>query len=1096
MNNKETVKRSNDSIGDAVKTNVCIDSYSTQIIQNEQSTNQCKSAVMLLNELYPNSLYECVQDRSNVNLYKVIVKVNGNEFLGIGGRKKTAKHFAAAAALDTLLAPSMSGQSCSSFPLYIMQHITRDQQEFADYVERLILDKFREVVKHTHQFKRKVLAGIVMTLGTKLSNSQVICVATGTKCISGQYMSMEGTSLNDLHAEILSRRCLQLYLYDQLELCLNQKESIFEKEICNSFKIKSNINFHLYINTTPCGDARVFAPHENCEDIDPHPQRNSRGLLRTKIESGESSIPIKIDVQTWDGIVQGERLLTMSCSDKIARWNVLGLQGALLSYFIDPIYLKSIIIGSIFKETHLCRALFNRIQNTLNGLPPSYRLNRPTILGTTCFENECSRKAPMSAINWVCSYADIEVVNCTFGTPETGHSRLCKYIDMSNKRKSDKKKLKKDRLLEMLTNHFEIKQELDFLATECESPVQTNDDSCKKLIEPVCPNYLPSNSKKGYGRTGNSCNSYIESNITLNDENKKILSKNNSLCLSNSQQNFVSVLNALRPGLMYNILEQTGPDHSPTFKVAVEVDGEKYIGRGGSKKVAKCKAAEIALRSFISEPNNVKPFADANNLDCNSDKVDMNVHFDTYSRENIQHGTLPNQCKSAAMLLNELYPQSLYECGENSNNVYLRYKAVVQVNNRKFVGMGPKKKEAKHAAAISALSTLLDQNVAKYTLPTLTLYKNQNISVNEQQFANHIEGLILDKYNGMEIHHSYQFKRNTFAAIVMTFGPKLMDSKVIALTTGTTCISEQYISIQGTTLNDLHAEILSRRCLKLYLYDQLQLCIHKKESIFELRDGKSFKLKSSIDFHLYISIAPCGDALISSPSQDIDVHLHRKSFGKLRTKIESGGGTIPIKFDVEMWDSIAHSKRLPSMACSDKIACWNVLGLQGALLSHFIDPIYLKTIIVGSHFKESHLHRAICGRIKNTLKGLHPPYLLNQPKMLATRTFDSRYLCKPSSTSINWVCGYTSIEFINCTNGQPENGNSRLCKHNLLKRFSNICENLKHPSNTVKWPIYYDKTKRSAKGYNTAKKQLLEAFSKGNFGDWVTKIKQDFMLKD
>ena len=211
----------------------------------------------------------------------------------------------------------------------------------ADGIAKLVLDQFAALTNGlTSQFaRRKVLAGIVMTRyesADGLEGAQVIAVTTGTKCIGGEYMSDSGLALNDCHAEIIARRCLRRFLFDQIELHLDPAAAgmsvLVPRNNGAGFVLKSGVRFHLYVSSAPCGDARIFAPKETESEAveDRHPNRMARGLLRTKIESGEGTIPITkstVELQTWDGVMSGERLLTMCCSDKVARWNVLGIQG-------------------------------------------------------------------------------------------------------------------------------------------------------------------------------------------------------------------------------------------------------------------------------------------------------------------------------------------------------------------------------------------------------------------------------------------------------------------------------------------------------------------------------------------------------------------------------------------------------------------------------------------------------------------------------------------------------------------------------------------------------------------------------------------------
>uniref|UniRef100_A0A8D0PZP6 Adenosine deaminase RNA specific B1 n=1 Tax=Sus scrofa TaxID=9823 RepID=A0A8D0PZP6_PIG len=382
-----------------------------------------KNPVMILNELFVMS-----------------VVVDGQFFEGSGRNKKLAKARAAQSALAAVfnlhLDQTPSRQPIPSEGLQL--HLP---QVLADAVARLVLDKFGDLTDNfaSPHARRKVLAGVVMTTGTDVKDAKVISVSTGTKCINGEYMSDRGLALNDCHAEIIARRSLLRFLYTQLELYLSsrddKKRSIFEPSERGGFKLKENVQFHLYISTSPCGDARIFSPHEPIlegtrpacvslsEPADRHPNRKARGQLRTKIESGEGTIPVRANasIQTWDGVLQGERLLTMSCSDKMARWNVVGIQGSLLSIFVEPVYFSSIILGSLYHGDHLSRAMYQRISN-IEALPPLYSLNKPLLSGISNAEARQPGKAPNFSVNWTVGDSTLEVINpAHFETQFWGH---------------------------------------------------------------------------------------------------------------------------------------------------------------------------------------------------------------------------------------------------------------------------------------------------------------------------------------------------------------------------------------------------------------------------------------------------------------------------------------------------------------------------------------------------------------------------------------------------------------------------------------------------------------------------------------------------
>uniref|UniRef100_A0A8D2ZXI1 Adenosine deaminase RNA specific B2 (inactive) n=1 Tax=Scophthalmus maximus TaxID=52904 RepID=A0A8D2ZXI1_SCOMX len=546
-----------------------------------------------------------------------------------------------------------------------------------------------------------------------------------------------------------------------------------------------------------------------------------------------------------------------------------------------------------------------------------------------------------------------------------------------------------------------------------------------------------------------------------------------------TQKNALVQLNELRPGLRYELMSKTGPLHAPLFSVGVEVNGLRFEGRGPTKKQAKMRAAELALRSFIQFPNASQAHAvmahfTSTPTDFTADKLDVPeasplqrrnlLHCDAatervfssiYNHKGLVHltldlvsstnpkrralGTSLLEHLSPVALLHELRPAVRYMClAERVHGRPMRnFVMVVRVEGRVFEGCGHSKRLAKAQAAAAALQSLY--NIKRTLTPSPP-------SLPPQFFAESIFHLVREKYAELtdSCFSASHARHKVLAGIVMTRGFDLRSAQVVSLATGTKCLDLDEVSDRDSTLSDCHAEVLSRRALVRFLYSQLEPLESSHCDVHSIfvpnQGGGGLRLRDGVLLHMYVSSSPCGDARLNCPYETTSAcETNIIMFGcRLRVKVHGGEGTLPVaaRRANRPQDGASPGRRLVTMSCTDKMAKWSVVGLQGALLSHLVEPVYLHSLTVGALGHTGHLGRALARRLA-PVGHLPFPYRRRQPLLSCLSSGEGRPAGKAPDVSLNWSRGDGGLEEVSTSTGRRRDSGtpSQLCRSSLFSRW-------------------------------------------------------------
>jgi len=270
-----------------------------------------------------------------------------------------------------------------------------------------------------------------------------------------------GKRIRDCHAEVLARRAFRrqvsLEILSDLQSISHNTQSTTsdskEEGIAKNkyipilervqdsetiqYQLKSNVTLHFYTSSAPCGNATLkkFTKMEKEKfndslGLDEWPNQNHTPIAAHSLRLGQFALLVKKDGsiqlngddddiepsttnKKWPcrmndewcppscSITNFNKGTIHSCSDKLCRWNCLGMQGSLLMPMLDkPLYMTTLTVGRKFSRAICQRAVCCRADGFRSGSSDHdtassegiFHLNHPTLMETNVYMDESGKQ--------------------------------------------------------------------------------------------------------------------------------------------------------------------------------------------------------------------------------------------------------------------------------------------------------------------------------------------------------------------------------------------------------------------------------------------------------------------------------------------------------------------------------------------------------------------------------------------------------------------------------------------------------------------------------------------------------------------------------